>query len=61
MFQLEITNIRFEHLAICSKGSCGQKSPKVIQGHLGSLSVKNKIIAIPHILLNYDKTYSMLC
>ena len=26
----------------------GQRSPKVIQGHLESLSVKNKIIAIPH-------------
>ena len=61
MFQLEITNIRFEHLAICSKGCWGQKSSKVIQGHLGSLSVKNKIIAISHILLNYNKTCSTLC
>ena len=61
MFQLERTNIRFEHLAICFKGCRGQKSPKVIQGHLGSLSVKNKIIAIPHILLNYNKTCSTLC
>ena len=42
------TNIIFEHLVISSKGFWGQKSPKVIQGHLGSLSVKNKIIAIPH-------------
>ena len=41
MFQLEAANIRFEPLAICSKGCWGQKSPKVIQGHLGSLSVKN--------------------
>ena len=56
MFQLETINIRFEHLAICSKGCWGHKSPKVIQGHLGSLNVKNKIIAIPHILLNYSKT-----
>ena len=61
MFQLEATNIRFEPLAICSKGCWGQKSPKVIQGHLGSLSVKNKIIAIPHMLLNYNKTCSTLC
>ena len=42
MFQLETTNIRFEHLGICSKGCWGQKSPKVIQGHLGSVSVKIK-------------------
>ena len=48
MFQLETTNVRFEHLAIYSKGCWGQKSPKVIQGHLGSLSVKNKIISISH-------------
>ena len=60
MFQLETPNIRFEHLAICSKGYCGQNSPKVIQGDLGSLSLKNEIIAIPHILLNYSKTSSML-
>ena len=33
-----------------------QRSPKVIQGHLESLSVKNKIIAIPHAFLNYSKT-----
>ena len=61
MFQLETTNIKFEHLVICCKGCWGQKSPKVIQGHLGSLRVKNKIIAIPHILLNYNKTCSTLC
>ena len=48
MFQLETTNIRFKHLDICSKGYWGQSSPRVIQGHLGSLSLKNKIIAIPH-------------
>ena len=39
MFQLETTNIRFEHLVICSIDCWGQKSPKVIQGNLGSLSV----------------------
>ena len=48
MFHLKNKNIRFEHLDICSKGCLGQKSPKVIQGHLGSLSVKNKITEIPH-------------
>ena len=56
MFQLETPNTRIEHLAICSKGYWGQISPKVIQGHLGSLTVKNKIIAIPRTLLNYSKT-----
>ena len=56
MFQLETPNIRFKHLDICSKGYWGQRSPKVIQSHLGSLSVKNKIIAIPHILLIYSKS-----
>ena len=56
MFQLETINIRFEHLAICSKGCWGQRSAKVIQGHLGSLIVKNKLTAITHILLNYSKT-----
>ena len=61
MFQIETANNRFEHLVICSKGCWGQKSPKVIQGHLGSLSVKNKIIAIPHKFLNYNKTCSTLC
>ena len=48
MFRLETPNIRFKHLAACSKGYWGQRSPKIIQGHLGSLTVKNKIIAIPH-------------
>ena len=47
MFQLETPNIRLKHLDICSKGHWGQRSSKVIQGHLGPLSVKNKIIAIP--------------
>ena len=61
MFQLETENIKFEHLVICCKGCLGQKSPKVIQGHLGSPSVKNKIIAILHIPLNYNKTCSTLC
>ena len=61
MFQIETKNIRFEHLVICSKGCWGQKSSKVIQGHLGSLSVKNKITAIPHIFLIYNKTCSTLC
>ena len=46
MFQLETPNIRLKHLHICSNGYWDQRSPKVIQGHLGSLSVKNKIIAI---------------
>ena len=32
MFQLETTNVRFEHLD-CSKGYWGQRSSKVIQGH----------------------------
>ena len=51
------SNIRFQHLDIlCSKAYWGQRSPKVIQGRLRSRSVKNKIIAIPHILLNYSKT-----
>ena len=56
MFQLETPNTRIEYLDICSKGYWGQMSPKVIQGHLGSLSVKNKIIAIPRTLLSYSKT-----
>ena len=56
MFQLETPNLRVEHLRICSKGYWDQRSPKVIRGHLGSLSVKNKINAIPHTLLNYGKT-----
>ena len=42
MFQLETINIRFEQLVICSMGCWGQKSPNVIQGHQGSLSVKYK-------------------
>ena len=42
MFHLETPNSRFEYLAICSKGYSGQMSPKVIQGHLGSLSVEKK-------------------
>ena len=33
-----------------------QRSPNVIQGHMGSLGVKKKIIAIPHTFLNYSKT-----
>ena len=58
MFQLETPNFRFKHLVIhvCSKGYWAHRSPKVIQGDLGSLVVKNKIITIPHILLNYSKT-----
>ena len=56
MFQLETPNIRFKHLDICSNGYGGQRSPKVIQGYLGSLSVKKKILAIPHTFLNYSKT-----
>ena len=56
MMQVEMQNIRFNYMAICSKGCWDQRSPKVIQGHLGSLSVKNKLIAITHILLNYSKT-----
>ena len=51
MFHLETPNIRFNHLVICSKGYWGHRSPKVIQGRLGSLSVQNKIIAIPHTFL----------
>ena len=56
MFQLKTSNVRFKHTDISSKGYRGQGSPKVIQGHLGSLIVKNKIIAIPHTHLNYSKT-----
>ena len=55
MFQIEAPNIGFEHLAKSCKGYWGQRSPKIIQGHLGSLSVKNKIMAMPHIHLNYSK------
>ena len=43
MFQLETQNIRFNYRDICSKGCWNQGSPKVIQGHLESPSVKNKI------------------
>ena len=53
MFQLETPNIRFKLLDIFSKGFWGQGSPMVIQGHLGSLSAKNKIIAIPPRYLNF--------
>ena len=60
MFQLETANIRFKHRVICSKGYWGSRSPKVIQGHLGSLSAKNKIIEIPHILLNYSKNLKLV-
>ena len=56
MLQLEKPSIRFGNLDKYSKGYWGQRSPKIIQGHLRSLSVKNKIIAIPHMLLNYSKT-----
>ena len=56
MFQLETPNTRFEYLAICAKCYWGQMSPTVIQGHMGSLSGKNKIIAVPRTLLNYSKT-----
>ena len=52
--QLETQNIRFNYRDICSKGCWNQGSPKVIQGHLGSPSVKNKLIAITHILLNHS-------
>ena len=53
MFQLQTPNIRFEHLDTCSKGYLGQRSPEVIQGHQGSLSLKNKKIGISHKLLNF--------
>ena len=53
MFQLETPNIRYEHMSTHSKGYWGQRSPEVIQGHQGSLSVKNKKIAISHKLLNF--------
>ena len=48
MFQLQTQNIRFKHLDECSKGYWGQRSSEVIQGHQGSLSVKNKNIEISH-------------
>ena len=55
MFQLETPNIRFKHLGICSKRYWGQSSPMIIQGHLGSLSVRIKIISIPQRFLNFSK------
>ena len=42
MFKLETPNIKFEYMNSCSKRFWGQRSPKVIQSHQGSLSVKNK-------------------
>ena len=56
MFQLQAPNIRFNHLDTCFKGYWVQRSPKVIQGHQGSLSVKNIKIAISHKLLNFEKS-----
>ena len=56
MFQPETPNIRFKYLDTGCKGHCGQRSSKVIQDHLRSLSVKNKIITISHILLNSSKS-----
>ena len=53
MFQLQTPNIRFKHLDKCSKGYLGQGSAEVLQGHQGSLSVKNKEIAISHKLINF--------
>ena len=53
MFQLETPNIRFKHLDIFSKGYWGQGLPMVFQGHLGSLSAKNKIFAIPPRYFNF--------
>ena len=44
MFQIETPNIRFKHLDTGSNGYWGQRSSKVIEGHHGSLSVKNKKI-----------------
>ena len=48
MFQLQTPNIRIKHLDNSSKGYWGQRSPEVIQGHQGSLSDKNRKIAISH-------------
>ena len=45
--------MKFEHLDKCSKRFWGQRSPEVIQGHQGSLSVKNKKIPISHKLFNF--------
>ena len=53
MFQLETPNIRFEYFDTYSKGRWGQRSPEIIQAHQGSLSIKNKEIAISHKLLNF--------
>ena len=53
MFELQTQNIKFEHLDTCSKGFWGLRSPEAIQGHQGSLSVKNKKIAISHKLFNF--------
>ena len=53
MFKLQTPNIKFEHLDKCSKRFWGQRSSEVIQGHQGSLSVKNKKIAISHKLFSF--------
>ena len=53
MFQLETPNIRLKYLDTCFKEHWGQRSPEVIQGHQGSLSVKNKKITISHKLFNF--------
>ena len=53
MFQLEEPNITFEYFDTCSKGRWGQRPDEYIQGQQGSLSVKNKEIAISHKLLNF--------
>ena len=55
MFQLETPNTRFKYLDTCFKEHWGQRSPGVIQGHQGSLSVKNKKITISHKLFNFLK------
>ena len=52
---LQTPNIRFKHLDKCSKGYWGQRSPKVTQGHQGSLRVKNKKMKISHKLSNFEK------
>ena len=51
MFQLETQNIRFNYRIMCSKGCWDQTSPKVIQDHLGSLSVKK--------LMNCKNSYTI--
>ena len=38
----------FEHIGGHSKGSC-QRSPEIVQGHQGLLSIKNTKNAISHI------------